>query len=138
MATDFDTQMKAKIQTFTEELTDLVREAAMATLREALGEPKPRRGRTRAQATPFVLPPLPISSGRVGGGTRPKRSADELENMSAQLLSYVTANPGQRIEAIAAGMNVSTKELNLPAKRLLAKKQLKTRGHKRATEYFAK
>jgi hypothetical protein len=35
-------------------------------------------------------------------------------------------------------MGTSTRELNLPAKKLLAQKQLKTRGEKRATKYFAK
>ncbi len=136
MATDFDSQMKALIQVFTQELTDLVREAAMATLREALGESQPRRGRART-AAPLVLSPLPLKA-RPSRGTRIKRTPDELQGLSSTLLEYVTKNPGQRIEAIAAGLGISTKELNLPAKKLLADKQLKTKGHKRATEYFAK
>ncbi len=137
MATDFDSQMKARIQVFTQELTELVREAAMATLREALGESQPRRGKAR-QAAPLVLSPLPFKARPERGGTRIKRSPEELQGLSSTLLEYVTKNPGQRIEAIAAGLGISTKELNLPAKKLLAEKQLKTKGHKRATEYFAK
>ena len=48
------------------------------------------------------------------------------------------SNPGQRIEQIADGMGTSTKELNLPAKKLIAGKQLKTKGQKRATQYFSR
>lgn len=65
-----------------------------------------------------------------------KRSPDELEELTNQLLAYVKSNPGQRIEQIAEGMGTSTKELNLPAKKLIGNKSLKTRGHKRATQYF--
>jgi hypothetical protein len=31
---------------------------------------------------------------------------------------------------------VPTRELNLPVKKLLAAKRIRTEGHKRATEYF--
>ena len=48
------------------------------------------------------------------------------------------SNPGQRIEQIADGMGTSTKELNLPAKKLIAGKQLKTKGQNRATQYFSR
>jgi hypothetical protein len=65
-----------------------------------------------------------------------KRSQDELERLTGRLLTYVKANAGQRIEQIAKGMGVSTRELNLPAKKLLANKSLKTKGQKRATQYF--
>jgi hypothetical protein len=65
-----------------------------------------------------------------------KRSPDELEKLTGQLLSYIKGNAGQRIEQIADGMGTSTKELNLPAKKLLSTKAIKTKGHKRATQYF--
>ncbi len=58
--------------------------------------------------------------------------------MTGRLLDYVKGNPGQRVEQIAAGMNTVTKELNLPVKKLIAQKSLKTKGQKRATQYFAR
>jgi hypothetical protein len=65
-----------------------------------------------------------------------KRSQDELENLTTRLLTYIKSNAGQRIEQVAKGMGVSTRELNLPAKKLLANKSIKTKGQKRATQYF--
>jgi hypothetical protein len=35
-------------------------------------------------------------------------------------------------------MGVSTRELNLPAKKLLGNKSIRTKGQKRATQYFPK
>jgi hypothetical protein len=40
------------------------------------------------------------------------------------------------MEAIGKALGVPTRELNLPIKKLLAAKRVKTQGHKRATEYF--
>lgn len=134
MASDFDSQMKARIQAFTEELTSLVRDAAMATLRDALGEQQPRRG--RRTLPPTVVAALPFSGKRLAGGTRIKRGPEELDELRANLFEYISQHAGQRIEAISAGMGVPTKELNLPVKKLLADKQIKTKGHKRATEYY--
>ena len=64
--------------------------------------------------------------------------AVEIAKLVAKLRDYVKAHPGQRIEQIAKGMGTSTRELNLPAKKLLAQKALKTKGEKRATKYFSK
>jgi len=55
-----------------------------------------------------------------------------------KLHGYIAKNPGQRIEQIAASLDISTKELNLPAKKLISEKKLSTKGQKRATTYFAK
>jgi hypothetical protein len=131
-------QVRSRVESFVAELSDLIRRSAMETVQQALagGDEAPRRGRRGAVG------------GRRGGAvvaraTRArakgaKRSPDELEKLTGQLLSYVKSNPGQRIEQIADGMGTSTKELNLPAKKLLGTKSIKTRGHKRATQYFPK
>jgi hypothetical protein len=110
----------------------------METVQQALaGGDAPRRGRRGA-----------VAGARRGAGvaakaprTRAKgakRSPDELEKLTGQLLTYIKGNAGQRIEQIADGMGTSTKELNLPAKKLLSTKAIKTKGHKRATQYFPK
>ena len=136
-------QVRARVESFVAELSDLIRRSAMETVSQALagGEEAPRRGRRpgvpgRRPAAAGVA--APVSKG-VRGGARSKgakRSPEELEELTTQLLNYVKSNAGQRIEQIADGMGTSTKELNLPAKKLLATKQLKTKGHKRATQYF--
>lgn len=109
----------------------------METVQQALaGGEVPRRGRRGAGAAgsrraAVAAPKAPRL--RAKGA---KRSPDELEELTEQLLAYIKGNPGQRIEQIADGMGTSTKELNLPAKKLLGNKSIKTKGHKRATQYF--
>lgn len=65
-----------------------------------------------------------------------KRSPEDLSKLQAQLLSYVTKNPGQRCEEIAKGMGVQTSDLALPLRKL--GKQLKHQGVARGRRYFAK
>jgi hypothetical protein len=131
-------QVRARVESFVGELSELIRRSAMETVQQALagGGDAPRRGRRG-----------PVPGSRRGAGAvakapraarakGAKRSPDELEKLTTQLLSYIKGNAGQRIEQIADGMGTSTKELNLPAKKLLSTKAIKTKGHKRATQYF--
>ncbi|HYP74702.1 MAG TPA: DNA-binding protein [Polyangiaceae bacterium] len=128
-------RIRSRVEAFAEELSALIRDSAMETVREALGGGgAPRRagrgGRAAASAAPVR-----------GGGRREKgqkRDPGEIERLTGRLLDYVKGNAGQRIEQIAAGMGTVTKELNLPVKKLIAQKALKTKGQKRATQYFAR
>ncbi|HET7539286.1 MAG TPA: DNA-binding protein [Polyangiaceae bacterium] len=128
-------RIRSRVEAFAEELSALIRDSAMETVREALGGGgAPRRGGRGARAA--------ISSAPVRGGGRrekgQKRDPGEIERLTGRLLDYVKGNAGQRIEQIAAGMGTVTKELNLPVKKLIAQKALKTKGQKRATQYFAR
>jgi hypothetical protein len=134
--TSVSDQVRSRVEAFVSELSDLIRRSAMETVQHALagGDDAPRRGRRAAGGTRRIAP-----APKGGGRSREKgakRSPDELEKLTSQLLAYVKGNPGQRIEQIADGMGTATKELNLPAKKLLANKSIKTKGHKRATQYF--
>jgi len=141
MANSLDDRIRARVEQFASELADLIRESAMETVSAALAgaRPSPGRGGGRRAA------PAPVAV-RGGGRGRAaasrekgaKRPPDEIERLTGRLLDYIKGNPGQRIEQIADGMGTSTKELNLPAKKLIAGKQLKTKGQKRATQYFSR
>jgi len=127
-------RIRSRVEAFAEELSALIRDSAMETVREALGgSAAPRRagrpGRAAASAAP-------VRGGRREKGQ--KRDPGEIERLTGRLLDYVKGNAGQRIEQIAAGMGTVTKELNLPVKKLIAQKSLKTKGQKRATQYFAR
>jgi len=128
-------RIRSRVEAFAEELSALIRDSAMETVRDALGGGSaPRRagrpGRAAASAAPV----------RAGGRREKgqKRDPGEIERLTGRLLDYVKGNAGQRIEQIAAGMGTVTKELNLPVKKLIAQKSLKTKGQKRATQYFAR
>lgn len=137
MANSLDDRIRALVEQFAAELADLIRESAMETVSVALAGARPspgRGGRRSAVAAPVVRGRGRAASREKGA----KRPPDEIERLTGKLLDYVKGNPGQRIEQIADGMGTSTKELNLPAKKLIATKQLKTKGQKRATQYFAR
>lgn len=125
---DIDDRIRGMVENFAEELAALIRESAFDTVRAALGDGGGGRGR-RGGAS---------SAGRSGRAKGAKRPPGEIAKLVGKLRDYVKAHPGQRIEQIAKGMSVSTRELNLPAKKLLSQKVLKTRGEKRATKYFPK
>jgi len=140
MANSLDDRIRARVEQFAAELADLIRESAMETVSAALTGARPSVGRgggRRAAAAAVVV----RGAGRGRTASREKgakRPPDEIERLTGKLLDYVKGNPGQRIEQIADGMGTSTKELNLPAKKLIAGKQLKTKGQKRATQYFSR
>jgi hypothetical protein len=86
-------------------------------------------------ATTQKLPKEAKPAARAKGA---KRSPDELEALGKRLHAYVSKHQGQRIEQIAVGMGVTTKELTLSVKKLVAEKRLVTKGAKRATSYTAR
>lgn len=66
-----------------------------------------------------------------------KRDADQLQQLQGRVLEYVAAKPGMRIEQINKDLGTSTRDLQLPIRKLVASGELKTKGEKRATTYFA-
>ena len=127
-------RIRSRVEAFAEELSALIRDSAMESVREALGGGAvPRRGARGGRAS---AAPAKVSGSRREKGQ--KRDPAEIERLTSRLLDYVKGNGGQRIEQIAAGMGTVTKELNLPVKKLIAQKSLKTKGQKRATQYFAR
>ncbi len=125
---DVDNQIRDRVESFVAELTDLVRQAALESVSEALG----------GQAAPGVArrrggrPPRPRMRRRGG-----KRSPEEIEATTHRVLEYVRQNPGHGVEQMATDLGASTKDLTLPIKKLLGNGDLLTEGQKRATKYYA-
>jgi hypothetical protein len=134
-------EIRAKIESFVAGLEELVRRAALESVQQALGSSGPasasalaelavgsKRGRARrAEAGALAAP-----------SKRGKRTGAEVEALAEKLHKYIGKHPGQRMEQISAGMNVSSKDLTLPLQKLKGDRKLKTKGQKRATEYYAK
>lgn len=138
MPNSVEDRIRARVEQFAAELADLIRESAMDTVSAALAGARPSAGRGGRRGA-SVAPLRGVGRGRAASREKgAKRPPDEIERLTGKLLEYVKGNPGQRIEQIADGMGTSTKELNLPAKKLIAGKQLRTKGQKRATQYFAR
>jgi hypothetical protein len=134
MANISDT-IRAALDSFVNDLSSLIQEAALESVEQALAEASTIPGRGGRGARAAAVSSLSFSDNRKKGA---KRTPEELEQLIKKLHGYIAKNPGQRIEQIAQGLDISTKELNLPAKKLISEKKLSTKGQKRATTYFAK
>lgn len=123
--------IRARVEAFSQELVELVREATLEVVQSAIhGSDGLRHGLGRGRGA------ADVSAGGRSRRKGAKRDPEELTQLADSLLAYVKANPGQRIEEVARGMETSTRELSLPAKKLLANRKIRTRGQKRATTYF--
>jgi hypothetical protein len=126
--TDIDGRIRGLVEAFASDLTALIRESAFDTVRAALGDSAPS-GRRTSKAAGGGVSRRSLAKGA-------KRPPGEIAKLTGRLLDYVKGHKGERIEQIAKGMSVSTRELNLPVKKLIATKAIRTKGHKRATQYF--
>jgi hypothetical protein len=124
-------KIHAIIEAFVAELSAALAEASHGAIAQALGgNPSPVAVRAKGRGATSLKP-----AKRAKGG---KRSADELQQLTESLLAHVKKNPGLRIEQIGAAIALTTKDLALPAKKLISEKKLRTKGQRRATTYFAK
>ncbi len=123
---NLDQEIRARVDAFVAEISELIRRAALETVKQALG------GAGEARVTPRIAAPRRKAAAKDGA----RRSANELDRTKARLLAQITSKPGQRIDQIAKELGVSTKELALPARKLIAEKVIATKGQKRATSYW--
>jgi len=136
-----DREIQDKVGSFAQELTLLVRKAAVEAVAGALGatDTRPRRGRPpgrKAASSATGRPRRGAAPGR--RRKRGRRSAEQLGAISDRLYKYVKSNPGQSIEQIGKGLGLPTSELKRPASNLLEGKKLRTTGQRRGTKYHAR
>jgi hypothetical protein len=124
-------QIQARIQAFATELEALVRQAALDAVTNALGAPSSPARVVRRDAI-IGAAPRPAKSARSGG----KRDPNVIAALTARVGAHVKSHPGQGVEAIAKALNVTTHDITLPVTKLLASKDIKKKGQKRATKYF--
>ncbi len=137
-----DRELRSRIDTFVNELTNLVKLSALEAVHEALGS---TLNAGAAAAAPAAAPAA-ARAGRRGPG-RPskaasskggKRSPEDVLKTAAVVLSHIKANPGQRLEQIGKALKLPTKDLKLPIQKLFEQKTISTKGEKRGTKYFAR
>ncbi len=128
---DVDNQIREQIEAFVNDLNQLVRQAALEAVAAALGGEGVAAASARGRVPGFGRA---LARGRGKGA---KRTAEELEGTRESVLDYVRRNPGQGVEQIAKALNVPSRDLVLPIRKLVAAGQLSTKGQKRATKYFS-
>jgi hypothetical protein len=122
-----ESDVRALVDRFTDQLQLLARRLALQEVLGALGgSPPARRGRPARSAG------ATRGTGRRGG----KRTAAELERMRGRLLVHVRANPGQRADQIAAALGTDVGTMRLPMRSLIAEKKVGTQGQRRGTTYY--
>ena len=126
---DVERQIREKIDAFVNELTELVREEAMNRVSEAFGG---QRAAARGRRAGRPAAPAAARGRRKGQ----KRSPKELDRLVGDVRGYVNKKPGQGVEQMARDLGVNSRDLVLPIKKLIAGKEIRTRGQKRATKYF--
>ncbi|MEE8467397.1 MAG: hypothetical protein V3T22_03020 [Planctomycetota bacterium] len=125
-----DSQIRACINSFVDELSTLVKQAAVESVREALEGPSTpaRRGPGRPRkATAVISRPKK---------RRKRRSSGAVDSAAKRILAQIQANPGQGVGQIGASLRLTSKDLRLPILKLLEDKKIKTTGQRRGTKYF--
>jgi hypothetical protein len=140
---DLPQQISGLVDEFVTKVAGLARQAAMNALNGALGAPSAagggvasRGGRKASSGGQSSAPAAIARRGATAGKPGAKRPAEEMARIKDQVLQYVTANPGKRVEHIKVDLGHATKDLALPIKKLIAEGAIKSQGEKRATAYF--
>ena len=131
MSQNIDQALRARIDQFVAEMSELVREAALEAVREALGGQAPpvRRGPGRPRAAA-----APRAASRPG--KRIRRTSADLARLSDDIVAWVGANPGGRLGDIAKALGAETKDVRRPSFALLEEGKLRTEGQRGGTRYF--
>jgi hypothetical protein len=139
MATNnLDSEIQARIRSFLDELSHLVKRQALEAVHEALGGAAgpARRGPGRPRKVSMRPGRKPRMIAK--RGKRVRRSPADLAKLQATVLAVVKSKQGQRLEEIGKALKTDTSVLKRPVALLLASKKLKTTGKRRGTKYFIK
>jgi hypothetical protein len=138
-----DDEIRARTEAFALDLVSIISRAAVHAVSDALEIPLTMGATPRGRAATRQSSPANGGGSRLAGRVRAprrpfgaKRPPSELAKIVERLAGHIKAHPGQRMEQIGSALGASTAELNLPMRKLLVTKRVKTTGHKRATEYF--
>ncbi|MBP9087818.1 MAG: hypothetical protein KBG15_16985 [Kofleriaceae bacterium] len=116
---NFQQQINKLVAEFVAGVTELAHLAAVETLQRAFLE----------QANGQL---------RYVGKSGSKRTNSELVDMMERVRLHVVANPGQRMEQINKALGTTTKDLQLPIRKLISDGRIYSKGSRRVTQYFAK
>jgi hypothetical protein len=133
---DINNRIRDRIEEFVSELDQLVRQAAVESVSQALGEGRARparRGGGGGAGAPRAAARASSGGSRSKGA---KRAPEEIEATVEAVRRHVQKSPGGGVEAMAKAIGKPTRELVLPIKKLMAAGEIRTTGEKRATKYF--
>lgn len=136
-----DNQIQARIETFVDEISELIQRAALSSVHAALAgklgftppttlsSDRPRRDRNVVKGAKVAR-----KAGR--GGRRVRRSSENVQELAAQVRAAVRSGPGRRLGEIAAELDMDANDIRRPAQVLVAERKLRTTGQRGGTRYF--
>jgi hypothetical protein len=124
---------------------DVVRAIRSSSIEELLGGAVAGAGRDVARpkasvqvGAPTAARPRADDPARSPGGRLMRRSSDDIAQTLSAVVSLLKGQKeGLRSEQIRAALKLQANEMPRVLREGLAQRQLKSRGHKRATTYFA-
>jgi hypothetical protein len=130
---DFENELVQLLRAFTGQVAAVVRRHALESAGAALerGAEIPTVKRSARAADSNRSPPL---STRLG--SEPKQVFDA-EAVRPQVVSYLLANPGLRMDELGKRLNLPTIKLKPLVKKLVGQRILRAKGNTRARQYFA-
>jgi len=130
-----DAEIRDRVEAFVDDLTQLIRAAAVEAVQMALtGEQAPAGRQARGGRSTKRKAAAPR---KATAGKRIRRTAEQVEKLGARILAHVKQNPGQRLGDIAKALQVATKDARRPAFAHVDAGTLRTEGQRGGTRYFA-
>lgn len=126
-------QIKQATEKFTQDITRMISEAAIASVTAALAP----EGRSSIPAEEIFGQPKPKP--KTNGHAKPsgaKRDPAVIGKLTESLYAAVAKGPGRGVEQLARELKTTTRDLALPVQRLLSTKRVTTKGVRRGTRYF--
>jgi hypothetical protein len=131
---DFENELVQLLRAFTGQVAAVVRRHALESAGAALertAEIPTVKGRSRPADAGRSPRPRP---------TRPGSKSNQVfdaEAVKPQVVSYLLANPGLRMDELGKQLNLPTTKLKPLVKKLVGERMLRAKGNTRARQYFA-
>ena len=120
-------ELTTQIEQLIEQYVDQSRRAACDAVERAFGSAQPQTGKVSKRGTSTKAP-------RRSGGQR--RSPEQIEQLAQRLYEAVRAQPGESMVVLAASLEMTVRDLQLPMTRLKEQGRVRSVGKKHRTRYF--
>jgi hypothetical protein len=134
-------EIRTLVDSFVDQLTQHIRQAAVESVQQALGGSAPARATAPATGRKGAKPgpkPKAAKAKKTGkGGRRVRRSPEEMAAAKDAIVRYVNANPGTAMGDLSAALREDPTTIRTQVNELLEAKALRKEGERRGTRYFA-
>jgi hypothetical protein len=139
---DLQHDVNRTVQGFVDQIIELVRHAAVATLQVAFDDPAavPPAAIPPAAIPRAAIPPAPARDAPAPAALVPgrRRTSEDVDALGRRIVAIVRTHPGLRIAELGARLGTTPRALARPLRKLVAEGVLEPRGQRRATTYVAR